>query len=386
MWYENLGGGGGGRTSITPQMPDQIFDFDGINPDSIRWPQFADSARAQVGGGGGGGGGDDPREDPDEQRRRVLEQQLERRQGQLQNTIDRLNALGDDENGNPIDQGDEEDADYSETAILSAGSPDTESSDLWAHDLTTEPGAIYQYAIRVQLRNPLFGNASGLTEEQQELASQPVIASGLSPWSEPVLIPNLSEYFVVAAGDGSLGLAGGSGPTATVEAFRYYYGAWRQQSLRLAAGDSLRATIEIPEGLPMFVISKGDDGLLVLDEETVIDSESLEFIRDGYLLDVVAGVEQVVTAYFRGELGIVVPHEPAAERDSERLAEMQLSAETAADQVFRPIDLTDTLGPRPGRPGNPGGPGPGPGPGPAPGAPAGPGTPAGPGMHPGPFG
>ncbi|XHC25200.1 MAG: hypothetical protein ACFHWZ_06355 [Phycisphaerales bacterium] len=50
---DNLGGGGGGgggaggggRGSILPQMPDRIFDLDGINPDSIRWPQFADSAR-----------------------------------------------------------------------------------------------------------------------------------------------------------------------------------------------------------------------------------------------------------------------------------------------------------------------------------------------------
>ncbi len=373
------GAGGGGRGSILPQMPDRIFDLDGINPDSIRWPQFADSARAQVGGGGGGGGGDAPREDPNEARRRALQERLDRLQTQLQNAIDQLNALGYDQNGNPVDQGDDEQEDFSASANLSAGNPDTEAIDLWAHDLTAEPGETYQYAIRVKLRNPLFGNASGLTEAQQELASQPVIASGLSPWSEPVLVPNLSEYFVVAAGDGSLGLTGGSGPTATVEAFRYYYGAWRQHSMRLAAGDSLRATIDIPDGLPRYVITKGDDGSLALEEEAVIEEESLSFLRDGYLLDVVAGVEQVVTAYFRGERGIVVPHEPDAERGSERLADMRASAATAADQQIRPIDLTDTLGPRPGRPGpTPGGPGPGP----APGAPAGPGTPSGPGEPP----
>jgi hypothetical protein len=386
---DNLGGGGGGgggaggggRGSILPQMPDRIFDLDGINPDSIRWPQFADSARAQV-GGGGGGGDDEPREDPDEQRRRALERQLERLQTQLQNAIDQLNQLGYDDQGNPLEEA--EDEDYASTANLSAASPDTQSIDLWAHDFTAEPGATYQYAIRVKLRNPLFGNASGLTEAQQEFAAQPVIASGLSPWSEPVAIPNLSEYFVVTASDGSLGLAGGSGPTATVEAFRYYYGAWRQHSLRLAAGDSLRATIDIPDGLPRYVISEGENGELVLDEETVIETEFLEFLRDGYLLDVVAGVEQVVTAYFRGEQGVVIPHEPDAERASDRLARMRESAASAADQEFRPIDLTDTLGPRPGRPGQPGVPGPGPTP--TPGGPAGPGTPAGPDTPPSPFG
>ncbi|MFG0292257.1 MAG: hypothetical protein ACF8MJ_03790 [Phycisphaerales bacterium JB050] len=373
---------GGGRTLILPQSGPDLFDLDAITPESIRWPQFGDYARAQVGGGGGGGGDDRPREDPAEARRRALEQRLERLNTQLQQTIERLNDLGYDDQGNPLDAGDDEQLDYAATAGVSA--QEAETIHLWAHDLTAEQGKTYQYAVRVKLRNPLFGNSQNIAEEQQTIAAQPVIASGLSDWSDPVTLPNLSEYFVTAAGDGSLGLGGNSPPSATVEVFRYYYGAWRKQSTRINPGDSLRATIEIPDGLPLYEIARGDNGQLVVEEEGVIEEEAIEFRREGFLLDVVAGVEQAIVTYFRLGDGRIVAHEPEKDRVSERLVMMRLDAESADEQVFRPIDLTDTISPSP-QPGRPD-PGPGPAPG-TPGTPAGPGAPpAGPGVPGSPFG
>ncbi len=377
-------GGGGGVGMIMPQTGPDLFDFDSITPDSIRWPHFDDSARAQV-GGGGGGGGDRPREDPIEERKRLLQQRIDRLNTQLQQVIDQLNALGYDADGNPLDTEQDEQVDYGASA--SASTQDAETIHLWAHDLTAEQGKTYQYALRVQLRNPLFGNSQNIAAEQQDLAAQPVIASGLSDWSDPVTVPNLSEYFVTSAGDGALGLGGNSSPSALVEVFRYYYGAWRSQTTRINAGDSLRATIEVPEGLPFYEISKNADGQLVLDNEGVIEADTLEYSRDGFLLDVVAGVEQAITTYFRLGDGRIVAHEPSRDSNSQRLAAMRLDAQSAEDQTFRPIDLSDTSSPQPGRPDpGPGGPG-GPGTPGAPGAPAGPGAPpAGPGAPGSPFG
>jgi len=348
----------GRRASIQIQAPDRLFDIESITPGSIQWPQFADFARAQAGAGGGGaGGGAPPREDPAEAQRRGLRERIERLNGRLTRAIEQLEDLGYDDLGNRIG----EEADGIETfqasAGVSAAASDAGALAIWAHDLTAEPGSTYQYAVRLKLRNPLFGNVGSIAAEQRELAEQPVIATSMSDWSAPISVPNLSEYFIIAAADGALGLTAGTGPTATAEVFRYFYGSWRQESLRLNAGDSLRSSITLPADLPIFRLRKGEDGRLVNDGENMLTETSLQFTRDVFLLDVVAGVEQFVLAYFRGERGQILVRDPLRDRGSTRLASMRESAQLAPEQIVRPLDLTDEMGPTPpGRPGRPDGP------------------------------
>lgn len=376
---ENLDGGG--RSSLIRPAPDRFFDIDAIDPGNIQWPEFPDSARAQAGGGGGGGGGDrPPREDPIEAQRRALQERLSRRQAELQQAIDRLLELGYDDEGNLIADDEEQAPDFADSATVSATDPEAGNITVWAHDLTAEPGMTYQYAVRVKLRNPLFGNAGSVGEAQSELAENAVIASGLSEWSEAVVVPNLSEFFVVSASGGSTGLTMGTGPTANAEVFRYFYGAWRQQTVRLNAGDSVRASIDLPDNLPLYTLEKPDGEPVELVEEGVLTTEMLDFSRDVFLLDVVSGVEDFITAYFRGDQGGVIAHLPAADRASEMLARMRISATGASEQEFRPLDLTDST--TPGRPDRPN-PGDQPDAPDGPGAPSGPGAPAGPGS---PFG
>ncbi len=385
---DNLGGGGGVGSIFLPPA-DHLFDLDSIDPQHIRWPDFADTARAQMGGGGsgggGGGGGDRPREDPSEAQRRALQERLDRLQGQLDRAIERLEALGYDADGNLIGEEGGEEADFGASANLSATASATQSISIWAHDLTVEPGKTYQYAVRLKLRNPLFGQASSVAESQQQLASQPVVDSEMSEWSEPVFVPNLSEYFVVNASDSAPGLTMGTGPTATVETYRYFYGTWRRGSIRLNTGDSLQTSIQLPEALPIYELQKPEGEPVELVEESTLEQSQLEFSRSVYLLDVVAGVEEFITAYFRGDNGGVVMHEPAVDRNSSLLSRIRASIEEG-EQEIRALDLTDSQSPsRPGRP--PSQPGPGDDGGPAaPGVPAGPAGPAGPASPGSPFG
>lgn len=383
---DNLGGGGGVGSIFLPPA-DHLFDLDSIDPQYIRWPDFADSARAQMGGGGsgggGGGGGDRPREDPTEAQRRALQERLERRQAQLDQAIERLRSLGYDAEGNLIGEEGGEEQDFGASANLSATASETQSITMWAHDLTAEPGKTYQYAVRLKLRNPLFGQANAVAESQRQLASQPVVDSELSEWSEPIFVPNLSEYFVVNASDSAPGLTMGSGPTATVEAYRYFYGAWRRSSVRLNTGDSLQTSIELPAGLPIFELRKPEGEAVELVEEATMEQTRLQFSRSVYLLDVVAGVEEFITAYFRGDSGGVVMHEPAVDRASALLSRIRESIQDG-EQEIRPLDLTDSQSPgRPGRPpnlpGDDGGQ-------PTPGVPTGPTGPAGPAGPASPFG
>lgn len=345
-------GGGGARGSIIHTPSDHLFDIDAIDTQRIHWPAFADSARAQIGGGGGGrGGGDQPREDPTENQRRGLQERLQRLQTQLDRAIEQLEALGFDPDGNLIEEDGDAETDYASSANLSATSADTQTIDIWAHDMTAVPGTTYQYAVRLKLRNPLFGNANTVAESQRQLAEQPVIESALSEWSEPVLVPNLTEFFVVNASDSAPGLMMGSGPTATVEAYRYFYGAWRQSSIRLNTGDPIRTSITLPDDLPIYDLQKPEGEPVELVGETVLEQSQLQFERPVYLLDVVAGVEDFIVAYFRGDSGEVVMHEPAADRESELLGRVRSSIEGNEDQEIRPLDLTDSA--EPGRPGAP---------------------------------
>jgi hypothetical protein len=331
----------GGRAMIVPGPVREFFDIESVDPNRITWPFFEDHARAQAGGGGGGGGGPrPPREDPLEERRRALEQRLERLNTQLQQAIDRLLELGYDADGRLVEERDEDDADSSNFAT--APLAEAQVITLWAHDLTAEPGQTYQYAIRLKFRNPLFGNAASVAEGQQDLASRATISSELSPWSEPLQVPRMSEYFVVGANEGGLGIMGSSSPSVTIEAFRFFYGAWRQQTQRLNIGDTVIATVDLGnQEFPEFVLSLDSTGQVTLDEEKLLELPTIEVQRDDFLLDVVISGEDLMAYFFSSPTDLLAL---VAGDETRRgmLARMRESNREAANQEFRALDLTDS--------------------------------------------
>ncbi|MCB9845052.1 MAG: hypothetical protein H6811_03580 [Phycisphaeraceae bacterium] len=182
----------------------------------------------------------DPGTQPADSNRQRIET-IERRIEQLQLDVERarlnLEDLGVDEAGVPLigrPGGEEEFLDD----LLE--SPDMR---LIAHDLSVEPGKTYQYRMRVRVNNPLFGHGQQLPEDQQPLATVAVLTGAWSDWSPPTTVDGAEYYFVTGANQGDdLG-----GPRASVEMFRFYYGYWRRAVVAAEPGDSLVATVKLPD-------------------------------------------------------------------------------------------------------------------------------------------
>jgi hypothetical protein len=65
---------------------------------------------------------------------------------------------------------------------------------VWAHDLTAEPGATYRYRVRLEMTNPAFGQSQFLVEEQKSLSEAPTVFSEPSPWTEPVVVAPMTAF------------------------------------------------------------------------------------------------------------------------------------------------------------------------------------------------
>ncbi|HLP82741.1 MAG TPA: hypothetical protein VK157_00190 [Phycisphaerales bacterium] len=172
---------------------------------------------------------------PDQDR----ERNIKRLQDERKRLVERLKQLGDKsaQDTNEADKPAPEDT-----------RPWTARNDLkiFAHDMSVEPGAEYQYRVRIVMNNPLFGR--GLQESQKALAEQSLMTSSWSDWSGMVPIDRNSEFFVVSAGNDPL-----SGrPTASAELFEFYYGYYRRATASVEPGDGFRGTARLPENLPNF--------------------------------------------------------------------------------------------------------------------------------------
>lgn len=124
---------------------------------------------------------------------------------------------------------------------------------MWAHDIGVVPGQTYRYRVRVGVNNPLFRKQTSLDPNdpgQLALATEPLVYSGWSSWSEPVAV-GARTYFVVTRGSegGQVGL-----PTdqAGARVFTMHYGYYRDATVSLLPGDIVRADIELPDTLVTF--------------------------------------------------------------------------------------------------------------------------------------
>ena len=64
----------------------------------------------------------------------------------------------------------------------------------WAHDATVQPGKTYRYKVVYKLKNPIF--LTGNVAKNPQLAEQFQIVSKESEWTEEVIIPNATNFYL----------------------------------------------------------------------------------------------------------------------------------------------------------------------------------------------
>lgn len=133
---------------------------------------------------------------------------------------------------------------------------DVAQAPVWFHDPFVEPGAAYEYRVRLVLANPLKGYAQAIAEDLRGYTEASTIETPFSDWSEPVRTPERAYMFIESAqaptGDTAVGLAR---PSAVASLYRFHYGHWRSGRVRVQAGDTIRASIEIESALPIWDVS-----------------------------------------------------------------------------------------------------------------------------------
>jgi hypothetical protein len=127
---------------------------------------------------------------------------------------------------------------------------------VWAHDITAEPGETYRYRVVLELNNPAYGQSQFLIEEQRHLAEPVTVLSTPSAWSTPVMAPPMTAFFVTSGSEAQQGAMGVRMANAGVEVFTFLYGYYRKGAASLEPGDPVAAWADLPEGLPIFDIDQ----------------------------------------------------------------------------------------------------------------------------------
>ncbi|MEM8738502.1 MAG: hypothetical protein AAGG38_08510 [Planctomycetota bacterium] len=141
-----------------------------------------------------------------------------------------------------------------------------ETVEVWAHDLTAEPGQTYRYKVVVSVLNPLFRfprlNPDQLQRNRNLLSLAPdSVELDSAQWSAPLTLAPDYYFF----------LTGGSREQkrATFEVWTVYNGGWRVSEFTEYPGDEIGGPAEIEsinnggQPIPMNV------GSIVLDVDTV---------------------------------------------------------------------------------------------------------------------
>lgn len=137
--------------------------------------------------------------------------------------------------------------------------PQTRKIQVWAHDLSIEPGKTYRYRVVVAVLNPLYRQkrvADAQREEHydrislgpdpQELAS--------SPWSEPVRVDSDYYFFMVK----------GTSQSARVEVWDVYDGKWVNKEFEVRPGDPIGQPVQVTVGNRQLQLDM-NVGLIVVD-------------------------------------------------------------------------------------------------------------------------
>ena len=202
----------------------------------------------------------------DRRRARTFDMRIERKEASIETFKDELRALGHafQDDPDPRDERDRFDDPSDRTPLL-----EDDAVQIWAHDITAEPGKTYRYRLGVVMNNPAFGRAAGLHEGQQEMADQPLAFGDMSRWSRPVEVDRKAYFFVTNARAPEREALART--RATVDVFRFYYGFWRKGTTIVQPGDLIVAAVDVPEGLYTFDLDRAPR-----DQEGRVDPAELQ--------------------------------------------------------------------------------------------------------------
>ncbi|MEM6551546.1 MAG: hypothetical protein AAF750_05415 [Planctomycetota bacterium] len=153
---------------------------------------------------------------------------------------------------------------------------------VWGHDLIARPGQTYRYKLVVNAINPLFG-FNRLPPEQQDMARRQIAVGpgeellANAPWSEPVKVEPMLEFFVTG---------GRAGQPATVEVFRRHDGRWHTETFQPAPGDLIGAAdvqgqINMDTGsVVVDILSEKDDQGTEINSLLLVDQAGNMQVRD----------------------------------------------------------------------------------------------------------
>ena len=115
--------------------------------------------------------------------------------------------------------------------------PTRDKIDVWAHDLSVEPGVTYRYRIIVKIMNPLLKRGSQLTDEQRaQYADLLSLESEASEWVQ-VKVPPTKFFFLVNASVEQ--------QQASVEVWRVYNGRPFKQIFDVEPGQPIGSSVTI---------------------------------------------------------------------------------------------------------------------------------------------
>ncbi|HEX3357404.1 MAG TPA: hypothetical protein VHS31_10575, partial [Tepidisphaeraceae bacterium] len=117
----------------------------------------------------------------------------------------------------------------------------------WAHDTKAEPGKVYRYAIRYQIKSPVWGTTN--VTKVKQMADTFAITSALSAWTGPVKVPSIVSFFVLD-----------SHSPARIEIFRWQNGQTHKETFNVSPGDSIgmtKGTVDFSTGFTL-VAFRGD--------------------------------------------------------------------------------------------------------------------------------
>lgn len=194
--------------------------------------------------GGGAGQAEPAKNELSEEKKKTLEDNIKRMEAERERLVKKVTDLGG------VDEGPAEDFAEDLTWL------DNKALKVWSHDMTVQPGAAYQYRMRLVINNPLFGR--GLQESQKDLSEKKIIDGAWSEWTAPVTIDRDREFFITNATD-SDPVSGR--PKAAAQVFVFYYGYYRMQGSSFEPGDMLNLRVGLPEELKLADMTALDEAL-----------------------------------------------------------------------------------------------------------------------------
>ncbi len=114
--------------------------------------------------------------------------------------------------------------------------------EIWAHDLTVQPGRTYRYRLRALVYNPLFQKRRLMDDQRETYFHKLSLESQPSDWTDPIDVDPEHWFFAVKGSERS--------STATIEVWRVFDGRPRVQEFEVTPGDTIGGQIPIDTAEP----------------------------------------------------------------------------------------------------------------------------------------